>query len=88
MRPYRHFSTQKDVIEELFKDMLQGGLIQHSNNPFSLPIMLVKKKDISWRMYIDYRELNNKTIKDKFPIPVIEELLDELHGASVFPSLT
>jgi hypothetical protein len=87
IRPYRMFHSQKNIIEALVKQMLQNKEIRPSNSPYSSPIILVKKKDLSWRLCVDFRSLYAMTIKNKFPIPVIEDLLDELHGATIFSKL-
>lgn len=67
--------------------MLDQGVIQPSSSPYASPVVLVGKKDGSWRLCVDYRDLNKLTVKDKFPIPIIEELLDELGGSRVYTKL-
>lgn len=84
LRHYRYSSLQKDSIDKMIQDMLTQGIIQYSATPYASPVVLVKKKDGSWRLCVDYRGLNKQTIKDKYPIPLLEDLLDELGGSKKF----
>jgi hypothetical protein len=85
--PYKHPKKYKDEIEKAIKELLDMRHIRPSSNPFSSSVVLVKKNDGTMHMCIEFRELNKKTIKNRYPIPRIDELLDELHGAIYFTKI-
>ena len=85
--PYHLSPTEQAELEEQIQDLLRSGFIRPSVSPYGAPILFVPKKDRRWRMCVDYRTLNKQTIKDKFPLPRIDELLERLGKARVFTAL-
>lgn len=84
LRPYTYPALQKNIIEEMVQKLVEQGIIRPNNSLFAAPVVLVQKKDGVWRMCVDNRHLNKATMKDKFFIPITEELLDELQGYQDF----
>ena len=84
---YRLSPKEKECAETMVKGLLDKGWIKPSKSPYSSPILFVQKKDGSLRMCVNYRPLNKVTRKDRYPLPLISDLLDRLHGATVFSSL-
>jgi Reverse transcriptase (RNA-dependent DNA polymerase) len=87
LSPYRYSYFQKLKLEKIVAELLKTSVIRPSTSPFASPALLVKKKDGSWRICIDYRQLNSITIKNKYSIPIIDDLLDELHDAKHFSKI-
>lgn len=87
VRPYKYPHYRKAEIERLVQVILDEGVIRSTRSPFSSPILLVQKKNGSWQFCVDYRALNTVTVKDRYPIPTIEELFDELSHATFISKL-
>ncbi|KAJ9539086.1 hypothetical protein OSB04_031819 [Centaurea solstitialis] len=85
--PYRLAPAEMKEMRNQLKELLDKGFIQPSTSPWGAPVLFVKKKDGSFRMCIDYRELNKVTIKKKYPLPCIDDLFDQLQGASYFSKI-
>jgi hypothetical protein len=85
--PYHHPFSQKNEIEKMVQEVLNAGVIYPSMSPYSSLVVMFLKKEGSWRMFPNFRAINKLTIKDKFPVPVIDDLLDELSGTQFFTNL-
>ena len=86
-KPFEYSFYQKSKVEKIVQEFLETGSIRVSQSPFSSLVLLVRKVDRSWGICIDYRSLNKVTVKDKYPIPVVDKLLDEFCGAAIFSKL-
>lgn len=71
----------------MVQELLEAGTVQPISSPYASPVDVVKKKDNTWRLCVDYRRLNNMTIKDRFHIPLIEDLMDELGGSKMYSKI-
>ena len=85
--PYRMAPVELWELKEQLKDLLEKGFIRPSISPWGAPELFVRKKDGSLRMCIDYRQLNKVTIKNKYPLPRIDDLFDQLQGAKYFSKI-
>ncbi|KAL5570640.1 hypothetical protein UlMin_027215 [Ulmus minor] len=85
--PYRMAPTELKELKEQLQELLDKKFIRRSYSPWGAPVLFVKKKDGTLRMCIDYRELNKVTIKNKYPLPRIDDLFDQLQGAAIFSKI-
>lgn len=86
-RPYRMSHSERGLVREMVQEMLDANIVRESSSPYASPIVLVKKKTGEKRLCVDYRALNRKTIKDHYPLPLVEDQLDQLAGHTFFTSL-
>ncbi|GJS95605.1 putative reverse transcriptase domain-containing protein [Tanacetum coccineum] len=85
--PYRLAPSKMKELSEQLKELSDKGFIRPSSSPWGAPVLFVKKKDGSFRMCIDYRELNKLTVKNRYPLPRIDDLFDQLQGSSVYSKI-
>ncbi|GKF95408.1 hypothetical protein Tco_0288143, partial [Tanacetum coccineum] len=82
--PYRLAPSEMKELSEQLKELSDKGFIRPSSSPWGALVLFVKKKDGSFRMCIEYRELNKLTVKNRYPLPRIDDLFDQLQGSSVY----
>ncbi|GKA47179.1 putative reverse transcriptase domain-containing protein [Tanacetum coccineum] len=85
--PYRLASSEMKELSDQLQELSDKGFIRPSSSPWGAPILLVKKKDGSFRMCIDYRELNKLTVKNRYPLPRINDLFDQLQGSNIYSKI-
>ncbi|GJS19623.1 putative reverse transcriptase domain-containing protein [Tanacetum coccineum] len=85
--PYRLAPSEMKELSEQLKELSDKGFIRPSSSPWGAPVLFVKKKDGSFRMCIDYQELNKLTVKNRYPLPRIDDLFDQLQGSSVYSKI-
>jgi hypothetical protein len=83
-RPYRMNPQELEELKKQLADMLNKGLTHPSASPWGSPVLFVDKRDGTIRLCVDYRRLNEVTMKSKYPLPKIEDLFDQLNGAKLF----
>ncbi|UYV73827.1 hypothetical protein LAZ67_11001042, partial [Cordylochernes scorpioides] len=86
-KPYRVSPKERDIIKDQIDEMLKEGIIRPSSSPWSFPVILVKKRDGKFRFCVDYRKLNEVTVKDVYPIPRIDDVMDTLQGSKYFSAI-
>ncbi|GJR77341.1 putative reverse transcriptase domain-containing protein [Tanacetum coccineum] len=85
--PYRLAPSELKELADQLQELSEKGFIRPSSSPWGAPVLFVKKKDGSFRMCIDYRELNKLTVKNRYPLPRIDDLFDQLQGSSVYSKI-
>ncbi|GJU65141.1 putative reverse transcriptase domain-containing protein [Tanacetum coccineum] len=85
--PYRLAPSEMKELSIQLQELLEKGFIRPSSSPWGAPILFVKKKDGSFRMCVDYRELNKLTVKNLYPLPRSDDLFDQLQGSSVYSKI-
>ncbi|GKE59557.1 putative reverse transcriptase domain-containing protein, partial [Tanacetum coccineum] len=85
--PYRLAPSEIKELSEQLQELSDKGFIRPSSSPWGAPVLFVKKKDGSFRMCIDYRELNKLTVKNRYPLPRIDDLFDQLQGSSIYSKI-